>query len=241
MRVEKEIGKYSKKQARKYLRRSLLFLIPLLALFLTSLQGSLYYIDVGKFEFIRGFLVGVCLIAGSYLAFDPYKTWTSGRIGERRVLDNLSGRLGEEFSIFNDVLLIDGKKGNIDHIVVGPTGLFVIETKNSSGKVTYGGSNWNPSKQVINNAVRVKKILQDCEAFEEKGVPFVKAILLFSNPKAKPEALSEDLELLDVFQFRNAEDPILADFIKNKPVCFSAQEICQIEQCLWLNIGNHLD
>ena len=60
--------------------------------------------------------------------------------GEQRVAWELSG-LSDEFVLLNDVML-PGGRGNIDHILVGPTGVFVFETKNYSGKYVCYGDRW---------------------------------------------------------------------------------------------------
>lgn len=59
---------------------------------------------------------------------DDGKNWVKGLEGENIVLEQLN-TLPENYFVFHDVKL-PGGYGNIDHIVVGPTGLFVIETKN---------------------------------------------------------------------------------------------------------------
>jgi hypothetical protein len=38
--------------------------------------------------------------------------------------------------------MLPGGKGNIDHILIGPTGVFVLETKNYSGKYVCYGDRW---------------------------------------------------------------------------------------------------
>lgn len=57
--------------------------------------------------------------------------WRKGALGEYEVGAELE-RLSNEFFIFHDV---NTKKGNFDHVVVGPTGLFAIETKNWNGLI----------------------------------------------------------------------------------------------------------
>ena len=42
--------------------------------------------------------------------------------------------------VYNDVNL-PGKRGNIDHVVIGPTGIYVIETKNYSGRYRIKATN----------------------------------------------------------------------------------------------------
>ncbi|MGP1493435.1 MAG: NERD domain-containing protein [Prevotella fusca] len=61
-----------------------------------------------------------------------------GRHGEKQVAQELT-LLPDEYTIFNDVYILEnGKSTQIDHIVLSPYGIFVIETKNYSGWI-YGG------------------------------------------------------------------------------------------------------
>lgn len=81
----------------------------------------------------------------SYKVIEENKTFYIGAFGEEEVIEALS-RLPSEYHVINDVKLhfhqaIYWKKGNehisncqIDHIVIGPTGLYLIETKNWSFK-----------------------------------------------------------------------------------------------------------
>src|SRR5260370_29154948 len=63
-----------------------------------------------------------------------------GLEGEQSVASELS-YLNDEFLLLNDVML-PGGRGNIDHILIGPTGVFVFETKNYSGKYVCYGDRW---------------------------------------------------------------------------------------------------
>ncbi|BDZ71411.1 nuclease-related domain-containing protein [Methanobacterium petrolearium] len=78
--------------------------------------------------------------------------------------------------MYNDVNL-PGKRGNIDHVVIGPTGIYVIETKNYSGSYRIKGNEWlyhkhgkykklknNPGTQVRRNTVHLINFLN------EKGI-----------------------------------------------------------------------
>lgn len=68
------------------------------------------------------------------------KPIVKGWLGEKTVSVILS-RLPEEYIIINNVMLPSIKKTTqIDHIVVSPFGIFVIETKNYKGWIT-GGEN----------------------------------------------------------------------------------------------------
>src|SRR5215471_15025757 len=65
----------------------------------------------------------------------------TGRIGERLVADLLSG-LSDDYWLVNDVAL-GLAHGTIDHVLIGPCGVVVIETKQFSGHIRCWGSSWS--------------------------------------------------------------------------------------------------
>lgn len=72
-----------------------------------------------------------------------------GDIGERNVSTYLSDLPYEEYDVFNDLLIRDGKyTSQVDHIIICRSGVFVLETKNIHGKV-YGSSNTEFWKQYL--------------------------------------------------------------------------------------------
>ncbi|MDY9924363.1 nuclease-related domain-containing protein [Methanobacterium sp.] len=102
-------------------------------------------------------------------------SWQKGNEGEIIVADYLN-TLPEDFFIFNDVKL-PGNVGNIDHIVIGPTGIYVVETKNYSGKYRIKGNQWlyykngHPMEIKKNPGTQVRKNTQDLVNFlGEKGI-----------------------------------------------------------------------
>lgn len=62
--------------------------------------------------------------------------WAAGAEGERRVAEALS-HLSEAWTVLHDRLLTPGRSSvNLDHVVVGPGGVFLIDAKNWRGHVT---------------------------------------------------------------------------------------------------------
>lgn len=101
---------------------------------------------------------------------------TRGKRGEKKV-DRIIGKTVEkqQYVINNLILLTDGKSSQIDHIVINPRGIFVIETKNYSGEI-YGAESqrewtqvlaygnvknkiYNPLKQNATHVYNVKKVV----------------------------------------------------------------------------------
>ena len=80
----------------------------------------------------------IIFVAIIYLQINSAKI--KGKIGEKTV-SFILGKLGPEYKPYNDVLIRNGDwTSQIDHIVISPFGIFVIETKNYKGWI-YGGAN----------------------------------------------------------------------------------------------------
>ncbi|QQD77259.1 NERD domain-containing protein [Curtobacterium sp. YC1] len=65
------------------------------------------------------------------------RSWFTGAIGERQVATQLE-QLGPDFTVLHAVPIGTGTT-DIDHVVVGPTGVFSINTKNHSGHAVWAG------------------------------------------------------------------------------------------------------
>lgn len=64
-----------------------------------------------------------------------YATYKKGLLGERLVEEQLDEIRKAGFDVFHDFILKDERgTENIDHIIVGPSGIFTLETKNWSAK-----------------------------------------------------------------------------------------------------------
>ncbi|MDP3035698.1 MAG: nuclease-related domain-containing protein [Methanobacteriaceae archaeon] len=162
-----------------------------------SILGFLLTLFLRNVLFLIFVFIGVVLLiyAQSFISRNELKGkgWAKGLVGENIVSDFLK-QLPHDYFIYNDVNL-PGKKGNIDHVVIGPNGIFVIETKNYSGKYLIKGNQWyyhrnnkfnkikkNPAHQVIRNTLELKKFM------ERKGVDtsiWFQAIVAFNNSDFK--------------------------------------------------------
>jgi len=169
--TEKKASQYLKNQQNGELLTYagvILFLISLFAIFLTL---NIFYVVLT--------LAGVFLgIYGNSITTQSKKdgySWEKGLEGEKLVADYLN-TLPKDYIIYNDVKL-PGKGGNIDHIVIGPTGIYVIETKNYTGKYRIKGNQWlyykngSPLEIKNNPGTQVRKNTLDLLNFlGEKGI-----------------------------------------------------------------------
>jgi Nuclease-related domain len=117
--------------------RTLAWRAPLVAA--TGLAGDMLTTQAGL---PHGGLLGlvVAALVGWRLRFRPSEqahTWKRGAHGERhtaRLLDRLTR---DGFVIFHDLAVPDSP-ANVDHLVIGPSGVFVIDSKQWTGSVHQG-------------------------------------------------------------------------------------------------------
>jgi Nuclease-related domain len=117
--------------------RSLAWRAPLVAA--AGLTGQVLATQVGL---PHGGLVGLAAAAvvAWRLRFRPSeqaRTWQRGAHGERRTARLLDRLTRDGYVVFHD-LAVPGSDANVDHLVVGPTGLFVIDSKQWTGSVQQG-------------------------------------------------------------------------------------------------------
>lgn len=144
--------------------------------------------------FLIIFFVGFHLLRST---ISKYRIWSQGASGEELVAEKLS-HLPPSYRVFNDVTL-PGYGANLDHVVVGPTGVFVIETKSHKGYISYERGEWlqrkwgrrgteyrgrigNPSRQVEVAARKLARYI-NTELGLSKPIS-VTPLLVFTNPEA---------------------------------------------------------
>lgn len=115
-----------------------------------------------------------------------------GAQGELLVGQALAG-LPDDFIVFNDfhptdLVTGDSAKWNVDHIVVGPTGVFVIDAKNYGTTVVPPASQNNYYRKNVNqvqrNALELKDRLVRASAGELAEL-FVVPIVVYTQPNAR--------------------------------------------------------
>lgn len=123
----------------------------------------------------------------------------AGKEGENATGSLLAQLPASYTVIMNAVVTYDGKSSEIDNIVVGPTGVFIIETKNHNGTITanYNAHDWqqykvgrggtpytktfySPVKQVGTHVYRLAHYLRENHINTR-----INAAVYFSHPEAK--------------------------------------------------------
>jgi hypothetical protein len=204
LKILKTSGKYLEKQAQKSLFLAILCIAALSIMVLISLPKLPTRIDLGNYE--AAFVLAMVFpIAGMWYYWRRYHTSKMGSTGENMVTQVLKSKLGDEYYLIDDVLYVNdrGNKENIDHVVLGPNGIFAIETKHYSGKVTCRGSYWqvpfpfgrSPSTQAKSNAYWVNKAIKVSGISEALKV-WVEPIVVFSNPDVELDVMNPEVEVV---------------------------------------------
>lgn len=157
-----------------------------------------------------GLLAGILIVAGGAASFRQWGNWSLGKRGELAVTDTLKS-LPDDYVVLNDLVLPDNG-GNIDHLLIGPNGIFAIETKNYSGYVKCEEEQWyvnghrirSLSKQAKRNSMAVRRSIGGLYGDLKGTIPYVVPLLTFVNPQAKLKLFKPTvpvLRLAEVVEF----------------------------------------
>jgi len=204
MKVLKKTGNYLRMKALKNLLVAVLCLGVFCVILSSAIPCSDAYLNFGSYRWLQFSLLVIPSLFGFYY-YSQFRGYERGYSGERKVARSLASTLGDEYSLINDIGLHDGY-GNIDHVVIGPNGVFVIETKNYAGRVVCHGDDWShqypnkkgrpwdrmhfdmgsPSRQAKRNAMRIRRVLEALDSSWSKN-NWVDGILVFPNPAVNLE------------------------------------------------------
>ncbi len=188
LRKMKGSGSYLKNQVRKNLAKAALCLFVFFLIVSAVCLNVVYSFSLSLLD-AAGLLVSLAPLPAFYYYLRKYRIYSGGWAGEKQVTKLLSSKLSDDYILLND-LHLRGGGGDIDHIILGPTGIFVLETKNWNGEITCYGDEWqragkphfksSPSLQVKRNASKIKHLIHSSPSLKLGGV-WVEGIVVFTN------------------------------------------------------------
>jgi hypothetical protein len=199
---------YLKSQIRKNLAKAALCLIFFGLIFLAVSLRVLYTLSLDLLD-EAALLFSLVPLATFYFYLRKYRIYNGGYQGEKTVAKRLSKTLSDKYTLINDLYL--GSGGDIDHIILGPNGIFVLETKNWSGKITCNGDEWHrtgkpnvgsPSCQAKRNAAKIRNIIDASPTLNSTGI-WVEAIVVFTNKNASLQLNNPTVPILRLKQLTN--------------------------------------
>ncbi|MDD2598510.1 MAG: nuclease-related domain-containing protein [Kiritimatiellae bacterium] len=201
--------------------------IPLLAsVFLFGIfAGVILPVEAGGLAFTGLIVVFAVML---WLAYNSYsrgaESYFKGARGEEIVAIWLAS-LPAGYHVFHDVDL--SKVGSLDHLVAGPTGVFVIETKFWAGAVTSDGTSLlvdglmpsrSPVQQVLKEAAALQEFLKE----KMSDAPTVTPVVCFASNTLAHDQRDSCLKVGDVAVCNVGE---LCDLITSGGQVFSAVDI----------------
>ncbi|MGF9796371.1 nuclease-related domain-containing protein [Brevibacillus agri] len=177
------------------------------------------------------------------IQYGKIKIVYSGLKGEKNT-KKLLATLPDSYTVLSDIKVeVEGKSSQIDHIVVGPTGVYVIETKNMNGSIVgnesdhqfvqhkigrrggeYSKSFYNPVKQVGTHVYRLATYLK-----KHSLETWVQGVVYFSNPDAEVNVNSGKIP---VFSFEDGPNQIVRYVTHHEGETLSTEKVKRIADLL---------
>jgi hypothetical protein len=210
MRKIKASSSYLKNRTpTSFAKAALCVLIFGLVLF-AVIYRSIYLMRIDTFALV-GLAILLVPVIAAYYYLHKYHIYNGGWQGEKQVAKQLSNSLSDDYYLIND-LYLHGGGGDIDHIVLAPAGVFVLETKNWSGNITCNGDEWHragkrnfsssPSRQVKRNAAKIKHIIDRSPYLRGFSV-WVLGIVVLTNTHASLQLHNPTVPIIQLPQLSN--------------------------------------
>lgn len=163
------------------------------------------------------FLVLSLMCYKVYQNIQQIKIYNTGLNGELKTTELLT-QLPDNYTVFTDVKVeFEGKESQLDYVIVGHNGVFVLENKNWNGVVEgndteqkisqhktgknggkYTATHYNPARQVTTHVVRLSGYLKGF------GIhTWVHGMVLFSHPEVTVNLISQKAKIFTLEDMHN--------------------------------------
>ncbi|MCW4004883.1 MAG: NERD domain-containing protein [Candidatus Bathyarchaeota archaeon] len=210
MRRLKASSSHLKNQTIKNLAKAALCILLMFLIFFVVAYRVLSTWQVTSLEYIA-LIFSLAPLIAFYYYLRKYHIYSGGWQGEKQVIKLLNNKLNNDYYLINALSLRNGG-GDIDHIVLGPNGVFVLETKNWSGNITCNGDEWqrdnkrhvdsSPSRQLKRNIARIKQVIDSSPNLRQFGI-WVEGIVVFTNKHAVLHINNPTVPILKLPQLAN--------------------------------------
>jgi hypothetical protein len=191
--LKSTVYSYLNDNSRHYRRWGLILTIPGISLLLVGIfayQTIIFYLII----------IGIVLFGLGINYLRKSRNYGSGMEGEKAVSQMLQSLDDSNYLI--DDFLMDSRNSNIDHILLSPKGLFVIETKNYTGQIVCYGDKWirksnRRSYEIPSITMQAKKNAQEISGliYKKNNLRiFVTPLCVFTNPNVEIRLNSPSIE-----------------------------------------------
>ena len=205
------------------------FLVCVLLWLMAGLEWYRYLVPTRPIpEFYTAIALGTtCYVAWRFIGlFRRLRAMKLGRDGERAVAELLERMRERGFRVFHDIV---APNFNVDHLLIGPQGLFAIETKTitkpGTGKplVEYDGESvivggFKPDRDPVGQATAISRWIRDL-LNQSTGRDYdVKPVVLYPGWYVENRASKKPLVWV-------LEPKALPKFIEHEPVRLSSEDV----------------
>lgn len=191
-------------------------------------------------------LLGIVSVAGLFMIHftrDSMGIERAGVDGEAKALKLLASRLPDTyFCINNAVIHYEERHNELDLIVAGPSGIYIVEVKNTAGNITGSYSDKTLQQEKKNETKEMRNPVQQVRTHVDILARFLKAngirtwvqgVVLFVNPKCNLQITDIPRNGVQVFAVSAGGEQQLVDYLKNNtPNVLTQQEIEKITQLI---------
>lgn len=195
-----------------------------------------------EYSLVGTCLIGLLSIVGLLLIHatrNTIKTDKRGTEGEREALDILKQGLPDTYYIINNAeIYYDDRHNELDLIVIGPSGIYIVETKKWFGTISGSYSDryliqvnkdgtkehYNPVKQVATHVDILQRFLK------AKGVQnWIQGVVFFVHPKSTLQITNIPHNGIPLFSLpADGKDQLLTYLKRTVPRTLSQSEIEKI-------------
>lgn len=189
-------------------------------------------------------ILSFCLLIFAKTCYNELAILAAGIRGEKQTLELLKSLDSEHWIVTDKTITYKGQSSELDFVVIGPTGVCIVECKHISGKVLADpdAKLWNrvktshsgvertknfysPVKQVNTHLYRLKKILQ------EEGISVhLDSAVFFSDPETQVSFTRKSVET-PVFWGEKGKDMLLS-YLRKVRAPLTPQEVLKIAEIL---------
>lgn len=206
--------------------------------FLELLFASIYVMNFKTGRILELVLLFVLSITGIFLIHftrDYVGILNAGVGGEKNALNALAAALPNSYSVVNNVVVwFENRHNELDLVVVGPTGVFIVEIKNTAGHIV--GNYADPklqqvkkkeTKEMRNPVAQVRTHTDILARFLKANDIrcWVQSTVFFVNPKCTPEIAGIPSDGVQVFAVSENGVARLAAYIQSSRQALTQQEM----------------
>lgn len=228
---------------RKILTETMLVIVGVILLLmgLSALSIGIMYTDQPTLAVFVLVLGAILFIFGGVLLMNrigEIAIWRAGLAGQKIVPQTLKP-LNDDYVLLNNVSL-KGRNCDIDHIVVGKSGIYAIESKHYNGEIYGQGDEWSYLKRgraggfyrghIGNPARQIKRSTWELKEALEEGVGigtddfWIEPIVAFTHPNTTlritdpPIIVIHAKDLTEFIMKRDSEKDIIPTDIRTKVI-----------------------